>query len=88
MLTRIQSVGPGLAAAAGVAAGASAVAASLPSSWHVGAIPVSLVLGAAAANTPQFQLVAPTLKPGLALAASGVLRAGVICVGAFMDGHF
>ena len=41
---------PGLLAAGGVASAATVVAAALPSSLHISAIPVSIVLGSTLAN--------------------------------------
>lgn len=76
----LRTRGPGLAASAAVAGGAALVASSLPREWHVSAVPVSIALGAAAANGP-LAAYAPALKPGISLATSTVLRAGVVCVG-------
>ncbi|KAG8466963.1 hypothetical protein KFE25_008342 [Diacronema lutheri] len=81
MLRAVRTLAPGLAASAGVASGAALVASQLPETWHVSAIPVSIVLGAAAANGP-LKAHAALLKPGVGAATSTVLRAGVICAGA------
>ena len=77
----IASRAPGLATAAMTAAAAAGIAGSLPEAWHISAIPVSIVLGAAAGNAAPASVTA-TLKPGLQFASSSVLRAGIVCVGA------
>lgn len=77
----VRRLAPGLAASAAIAGAAAAVASQLPASWHVSAIPVSIVLGAAAANGP-LRAHAALLKPGVGSATTTVLRAGVICAGA------
>jgi uncharacterized integral membrane protein (TIGR00698 family) len=82
------TVAPGLAAAAATAGTATLVAKALPNRLHISAIPVSIVLGAAAANLGPLAApsVAAKLKPGLSLATSTVLRAGIVCVGAKLSG--
>ena len=88
MLARVvasaKPVAPGLAAAAGVAGTAALVASALPSSLHISAIPVSIAIGALAANVGPLatEAAAKALKPGISLATSTVLRAGIVCVGA------
>ena len=89
MLTRLgfpklRAAAPGLVAAAGVAGVATVIAAGLPKSLHISAIPVSIVVGAAAANVGPMAApsVAELLKPGLKMATSTVLRTGIVCVGA------
>lgn len=72
----------GLCAAAATAGAATVVAQSLPSHLHISAIPVSIVLGAVAANTVVPSTVMTAIKPGVSLATSTVLRAGIVCVGA------
>lgn len=81
LLSALKSRGPGLAAAVATAAGATVVASQLPSSLHISAIPVSIVLGGVAANMAPASVVA-SLQPGIKLATSTVLRAGIVCVGA------
>lgn len=79
----IGSVAPGLAATAVVSSCAVAVSSILPPSWHLSAVPLSIVLGAAAANTPFLRTHAELLniKPGVSFATTRLLRTGVVCVG-------
>ena len=81
LLAKLPKQAPGVAAAVATASAGTIVASLLPSSLHVSPIPVSIVLGAVAAN------VAPSstralLEPGLKLATSTILRGGIVCVGA------
>lgn len=82
MIARVRKLAPGLAASAAVAGVGALTASQLPSSWHVSAIPVSIILGATAANFSPLQAHMASLKPGIAATTSTVLRAGVICAGA------
>jgi uncharacterized integral membrane protein (TIGR00698 family) len=81
LIAGARSSGPGLAAAVATASAATVVASQLPSSLHISAIPVSIVLGSVAANAAPASVMA-SLKPGLSLATSTVLRTGIVCVGA------
>jgi uncharacterized integral membrane protein (TIGR00698 family) len=85
MLSRVLAAArpkaPGLAAAVATATAATVVASYLPSSLHISAIPVSIVLGSCAANAAPASIRA-ALDPGLKLATSTVLRTGIVCVGA------
>ncbi|EOD26269.1 hypothetical protein EMIHUDRAFT_115127 [Emiliania huxleyi CCMP1516] len=80
LLPRLEHA-PGIAAAAGTAGAATFVASQLPSQLHISAIPVSIVLGAAAGNAAPSAVTA-AIKPGLSYATSNILRTGIVCVGA------
>jgi uncharacterized integral membrane protein (TIGR00698 family) len=80
LLPRLEHA-PGIAAAAATAGLATAVASQLPSHLQISAIPVSIVLGAAAGNVAP-AAVTSAIKPGLGYATSNLLRTGIVCVGA------
>ena len=80
LLPRLEHA-PGIAAAAATAGAATFVASQLPSQLHISAIPVSIVLGAAAGNAAPSAVTA-AIKPGLSYATSNILRTGIVCVGA------
>ena len=82
LFSRLPKTAPGLAAAVATAGAATVVASQLPSSLHISAIPVSIVIGGLAANMGPLSSQAALLKPGLSLATSTVLRTGIVCVGA------
>ena len=81
MLALWRSRLPGVAAAATTAGLAGVVASQLPAHLHISAIPVSIVLGAAAGNVAP-AAVREAIKPGLKFATSTILRTGIVCVGA------
>ena len=84
---RLVKIAPGLAACGLTATAGSIVAAQLPKDWHVSPIPVTIGLGAALAAGPLGGAAArAALAPGLKVATSTVLRAGIVAVGFKLSG--